>query len=128
MQKFANHKEVGKVAEILASEYCVKKGYTIIENNFRNRYGEIDIIAKSPEGILVFIEVKSSRRHNSFPAVNVTPKKIKQIYNTAKVWCAKQKIENYEMRFDVISIIFKSKSTENEIEHIENAFWANSWF
>jgi putative endonuclease len=50
---------VGGVGEDLAHIYLKNKGYRIINRNYRAKYGEIDIIAKSPSGVLVFIEVKT---------------------------------------------------------------------
>lgn len=51
--------ELGKLGEDLACEYLVDKGYKIIERNFRKPWGELDIIAKSPDRTLVFVEVKT---------------------------------------------------------------------
>ena len=54
--------ELGKSGEDLACRYLVDKGYKILERNFRKPWGELDIIAKSPEKILVFVEVKTVRQ------------------------------------------------------------------
>ena len=54
--------ELGKLGEDLACDYLVKKGYKIIERNFRKPWGELDIIAISPEKILVFCEVKTMKK------------------------------------------------------------------
>jgi len=44
-----NNRETGRLAEELAGKALIEKGYTILENNFSNRYGEIDIIAKDKD-------------------------------------------------------------------------------
>lgn len=55
-----NHREVGNEFEDAAAAYLEKNGYVILERNYRDRLGEIDIIAKN--GIeLVFVEVKYRR-------------------------------------------------------------------
>jgi len=54
--------ELGKLGEDLACRYLVDKGYKIIERNFRKPWGELDIIAKSPDKTLVFVEVKTVRQ------------------------------------------------------------------
>lgn len=51
--------EIGKSGEDMACEYLVNKRFTIIERNFRKKWGEIDIIAKDLKGVLVFVEVKT---------------------------------------------------------------------
>lgn len=50
--------ETGRMGENLASQALRKKGYRIIERNYRCRFGEIDIVA-STGGCLVFVEVRS---------------------------------------------------------------------
>jgi Holliday junction resolvase-like predicted endonuclease len=50
---------IGKIGENIACGYLVNKGYQIIDTNYRQKFGEIDIIAKSPDKTLVFIEVKT---------------------------------------------------------------------
>lgn len=54
--------ELGKLGEDLACRYLVDKNYKIIERNYRKPWGELDIIAKSPDKTLVFIEVKTTKR------------------------------------------------------------------
>ena len=52
-----NKRQVGTEKETLAAEYLEKKGYFIIEKNYRVRQGEIDLIAR--DGVcIVFVEVK----------------------------------------------------------------------
>lgn len=54
-----DNKITGKIGEDLACGYLVNKGYSILDRNYREKFGEIDIIAKSPDKSLVFIEVKT---------------------------------------------------------------------
>lgn len=51
--------DLGKLGEDLACQYLKKKGYKIIERNYWKSWGELDIVAISPEKILVFVEVKT---------------------------------------------------------------------
>ncbi|OGY57150.1 MAG: hypothetical protein A3D47_00125 [Candidatus Colwellbacteria bacterium RIFCSPHIGHO2_02_FULL_43_15] len=53
--------ETGKLGEDMATGYLIRKGYKIIERNHREKWGEIDIVAKSPDETLVFFEVKTSK-------------------------------------------------------------------
>jgi len=52
---------LGKYGEDIACEYLVDNKYAIVERNKATQFGEIDIIAKSPDKTLVFIEVKTIR-------------------------------------------------------------------
>jgi|SRR3989338_2435239 len=60
----ATKSETGKLGEDLACKYLVGKGYKIIDRNYRKPWGELDIVAKSPDGTLVFVEVKTVVSHN----------------------------------------------------------------
>lgn len=56
--KSMNHKEIGNLGEALAAELLKRKGYQILERNYRCAYGEIDIIA-ARHNMIAFVEVKT---------------------------------------------------------------------
>ena len=58
-----DNKKTGNKGEDLATEYLEKKGYKIIERNFRTRFGELDIVCWDAQ-ILVFVEVKTKIGHD----------------------------------------------------------------
>jgi len=76
---------LGQTGETVAVRYLKKYGYKIIETNYRNSLGEIDIIA-SDKDVIVFVEVKT-RRNNLFvhPKEAVTQKKQLTISRVAQV-------------------------------------------
>ena len=113
----ANKRQTGTAYEIKAEEYLIEKGYRILERNFQNRNGEIDIIAKDGE-YFCFIEVKY-RTTNEFgsPFEAVDVRKQKQIRKVAAYYLMKQKLNEWTpCRFDVIGFV------GDEMTHIENAF------
>jgi putative endonuclease len=55
----AKHISLGKIGEDVAIRYLLRRGFSIVERNFRKKYGEIDIVAKAPDKTLVFVEVKT---------------------------------------------------------------------
>ena len=85
----ANKRQTGTSYEIKAEEYLLQNGYKILERNFRNRSGEIDIIAKDGE-YFCFIEVKY-RTTNDFgnPFEAVDYRKQNQIRKVANYYCMK---------------------------------------
>ena len=117
----ASHKQkIGKEGEIAAVRYLKQQGYKIIEQNYRSRAGEIDIIAKEKR-TLVFVEVKT-RRSRSFgsPKWAVTPKKQKAISMAALHYLKMTGQNNVAARFDVVSILAQEEDTL--IELVRNAF------
>ncbi len=111
---------LGKLGELKASHYLVKKHYTIVERNFTSRFGEIDIIAENKK-YLVFAEVKM-RNENSIaePREFVDYSKQKKIIATAQLYLAYHPTE-LQPRFDVIEV-FSENDKIKSIKHLENAF------
>ena len=112
--------EKGRFGEDLACRLLIKKGYDIIERNWRSRYGEIDIIAEN-EDDLVFVEVKLRKnKEHSLPSESVDSRKIKKISQTAGVYLSELENCNKTIRFDIIEIV---NSSPPLIRHMENAFY-----
>jgi putative endonuclease len=121
---------LGQRGEDLAAEYLQGAGYRLVERNYRNLYGEIDIIAEdrtcSAWGIqgktLVFVEVKT-RKNNLFssPSEAVTHRKQLQISKVALEYLNQNKLTDVAARFDVVAI-FLPDSGASQIELIRNAF------
>jgi putative endonuclease len=110
----------GKKSEALAVRHLKRNGYRILEQNYRNRLGEIDIIAQD-RNTLVFVEVKAGRT-NKFgnPKWAVTPKKQRKISMVALSYLKTLNKGNVKARFDVVSI---QKGGETpQIEIVKNAF------
>jgi putative endonuclease len=118
----SQHNETGKEGEKAAVAYLVKKGYRIIEINWRYNYKEIDIIAQDGEE-MVFVEVKT-RATTAFelPKEAVTKKKMKHLVYAADAYLQLKNID-LESRFDIISVLAQDEF--KILEHIEDAFKAN---
>ena len=112
-------KTIGDKGENVALNYCLSKGYELVERNYRSRYGEIDIILKDDQYI-IFAEVKT-RKYDSIatPSEFVDNRKRKRILMTAAIYLDENPTD-LQPRFDVIEIIY---DTFIHINHIENAFY-----
>ena len=112
--------EIGKKGETVAVHYLKKQGYRIIEQNYRSKAGEIDIIAREKQS-LVFVEVKTrSSRSFGSPKWAITPKKQKAISMAALYYLKMTNQNNVDARFDVVSILLQGEDTQ--IELVRNAF------
>ena len=112
--------QFGKESESLAVKYLKKNGYKILEQNYRNKIGEIDIIAKE-KGTLVFVEVKARKTHVfGNPKWAVTPKKQRKISMVALYYLKATKQTHVKARFDVVAL--SSAKEDLQIEIIKNAF------
>ena len=110
---------LGIEGENIARKFLIEKGYKILLKNFRCRQGEIDIIAKDRNEI-VFVEVKTrvNLNHGS-PSEAVDRNKRNRIIKASKYFLYVKKLENRNIRFDVIEIIKKDKFYIRHIKNVE---------
>ena len=113
--------ERGKWGEALALVFLKKKGYTVVTEGYRSRFGEIDLIVKNRE-FLVFVEVKL-RKSAKFALAReyVGYEKQRKLRATANLWLASHQT-HLQPRFDVIEIYKPNETATPQIVHIENAF------
>ena len=112
-------KLLGREGEDRAAKFLAKRGYRILERNYRTRSGEIDLIALD-RGVVVFVEVKT-RTSNAFgaPELAVTPQKQRRMLKAALGYMKYKKLHQVPCRFDVVAI---SGAAGPEVELIQNAF------
>ena len=114
--------QTGRLGEDLACRALKKKGYHIIERNYRCRHGEIDVVA-SKDDCLIFIEVRS-RTGNSFgtAAESVTAVKRQHLVATAMDYLGSHDNLPNNWRVDFVGINIDPSDTRSpSIEIIENA-------
>jgi len=116
-----SRQRLGQRGETLACRHLKKQGYQILEQNYRTRLGEIDIIARQGDS-LVFVEVKTRRsaRYGS-PALAITPQKQKKLSVNALSYLKYTRQMDSRARFDVV-LIRTGSSGAPEVEIIQNAF------
>ncbi len=116
-----NRQKIGQIGEQKAQNFLKRRGYQILECNFRTKGGELDIIAKEGD-CLVFVEVKT-RTNNEYgaPAEAVSFYKQQHMLSAAKYYLSRYGFET-ECRFDVIEVMLHKKSMFNiaKINHIKN--------
>lgn len=118
-------KAVGAKGEQLAIKFLKKKGYRILQRNYRRRNGEIDIICYD-RGTVVFVEVKTRYSDNyGPPELSVTEAKKRHMVKVALQYVAEKKIEGISLRFDVVSIFYSPNTKHPAITLFTNAFTKN---
>ncbi len=106
---------LGRTGERLAAGALVKRGYRVLEHNFRCSYGEIDIVAE--EGAdLVFVEVKT-RRGQSYgrPEEAVTWRKARKLAEVASSYLDQHACSDRSWRIDVVAVQLSSDGKMQEI-------------
>ncbi|MGE0704148.1 MAG: YraN family protein [Vicinamibacterales bacterium] len=111
---------LGKAGEDLACHELERRGYAVLARRYRNRTGELDIVARDGPTI-VFVEVKA-RAGSEFGAAEeaVTALKRRRIINVALDYLARHRLFGRPCRFDVVSV--RGGSDGPSVEVITNAF------
>ena len=114
-------KDTGAAGEKSASVFLRKKGYKILESNFRTPFGEIDLVARH-KGVIVFVEVKSRISYSLGPPyLAITPEKQRHIIRNALFYLKRRGRVNSYWRIDVVSVKLNGRHELESIELIENA-------
>lgn len=112
---------LGERGEALAWNFLKRQGYSILEKNYRTRFGEIDVIARKKD-VLVFLEVKTRRSHAfGLPLEAVDWKKRQKLIRVAEAYLQAKRLENRAARFDILSVTWDGRS-EPDFSLLEDAF------
>ncbi len=113
-------KAIGYKGEAIASDYLETLGYQIKKRNFTIRDGELDIIALTPENVLVFVEVKAYKPDSYYsPLESITRSKIRHLKRAIMVYISRFQVRN-QIRVDLITV-----ENEKVKDHLENIILFN---
>lgn len=119
----------GFAGEKLAGEWLEKRGYVILETNYRFMKAEVDLITFLPAkqyergGDLVFVEVKWRRNEDfAVPEASIGATKKRLMIQAAEAFLHERKLEGTPCRFDVVTIL--GDAPDLTFQHLEAAFIA----
>lgn len=118
--------KTGQIGEDLAYEYLVEKGYRILKRNYRQKWGEIDIVARAPDNTLIFVEVKTINNLGEgslLPEDEASASKIKKLKRTCEQFVSKFEDlidEKRGWRIDLVAIELQKGIPI--IRHYENIY------
>jgi putative endonuclease len=117
----AEHNESGRLAEQLAADWLVSKGYELMDSNYRHGYAEIDLIMTFRD-LLVFVEVKfRSGTGFGFAEEFVDSTKRKLLVKAADHYIH-EKDWKKDIRFDIVGV-YKDRFGTVNFRHFEDAFY-----
>jgi putative endonuclease len=111
---------LGRAGEDAAAAFYVRKGFTVVERNWRCSAGEIDLIVRRGS-LLVFCEVKTrSSVTRGLPSEAVDRRKQARLRRLAGRWLAERRPRARDLRFDVVAV--EGGPSGLRVAHIPNAF------
>ena len=119
------HNEIGKIGEDLARDYLEKNGFKIVEQNYRTKYAEIDLVAEKPmkflgKKTLVFVEVRTKVGENfGSPEDTINKAKLWKVLQNAKSYAGFKKWDGPQ-RIDAVCIVLRPDFSVSRLTHHEN--------
>jgi len=111
--------KIGRLGEEIAKKYLQANRYAIIEQNYRTRRAEIDLIALY-KGILIFIEVRTKRDERfGIPEESLNRKKKIKLVGNAKAYIARKRWQK-AYRIDAICIVLDNNYQLKRFNHHKN--------
>ena len=114
--------DFGRWAENCVAQYLESKNYKIIELNYRQKWGEIDIIATKGE-LLIFIEVKANRTEvTGFePENRVNPEKLRRLNRVIQTYLASKRYpDDQDWQIDIVALTLDRNRGVAKIKHFKN--------
>ena len=111
--------DIGHLGEDIARRYLEDKGYSVIDQNYKNKYAEIDLITRHKDN-LVFVEVKTRIGEQfGIPEDAINRDKLRRLIRNAQVYMMRK---NYDMdfRIDAVCIVLNENKQPIRIDHYEN--------
>lgn len=114
--------ERGRLGEDLTCAYLAGKGYRVIERNCREPCGELDIVARSADGLLVFIEVKTFRQEGDLrPEDELTKAKLVKFKRVASLYAGRHPElidDRLGWRLDLVAVVLEPKPVFRHYENV----------
>ncbi|ADB52092.1 YraN family protein [Conexibacter woesei] len=114
---------LGRIGENLAVEHLERRGFVVLDRNYRTRWGELDVVACDDERI-VFCEVKTRRLGSSAPLEGLREPQRRRLRRMAVSWLQAKPRRTYvpELRFDAVGVTIDATGQLVALEHLEGAF------
>ena len=119
-QEVRDRRETGASGEALAAAYLIARGWTVLARNWRCRTGEIDIIARDPDGVMVVCEVKTRRGLGyGDPLESITYAKVRRLRELAMEWVRSQEERVGPVRLDAVGVLVDARGLSS-VRHVVN--------
>ena len=115
----SGHLRTGSLGESIAKKHLKRKGYEILKQNYKNKYAEIDLIARDKDS-LVFVEVRT-RVGEKFgtPEESINRNKLNKLVKNAEAYI---NFRNYKgkYRIDAVCIVLYENKKPRRVSHYKS--------
>ncbi len=115
-------RDAGDRGERAAARYLEERGCEFLAAQWRCRYGELDLVARSRDGVICFVEVKlRSAGAIGLPREFVDGRKRDRLRKAATAYLLETGLDDVPARFDVAEV-YVGKNGSLRVEYLEDAF------
>lgn len=121
MSDTGHRQRLGRWGEQLAADHLQAHGYTLLARNWRTAAGEIDLVARDGDEVVI-VEVKTRRgAGHGLPEEALTPRKANQLLQLGAAYVAEHFPDEPSWRIDLIAVELDSSGKLLRCDHIEHA-------
>ncbi|HHU40351.1 MAG TPA: YraN family protein [Propionibacterium sp.] len=111
-------RETGGQGEDLVAHYLQRRGWEVLDRNWRTAAGEIDLVCRDPEGAVVVCEVKARRgRGWGSPLEAITYDKAVRLRRLAAAWARAHDVAVPSLRVDALGVLWHRDGTAS-VQHV----------
>lgn len=111
----------GRQGEAIAAEHLIGQGLIVLDRNWRCDIGEIDIVAREGDTLVICeVKTRSSRRFGD-PLEAITSAKANRLRRLAARWVTENDVHPREIRIDLVGIVMSGSVNSPEIEFVRGA-------
>ena len=115
-------KDLGDRGENLTADWLLSRGYQILDRRWRCRYGELDLVGRTPEGTICFVEVKLREGGSrTLPREAVDARKQARLRSAAALYLSQHELDA-PARFDVAEIYTDENHRITGVTYLADAF------
>ena len=130
----ALHNEIGRIGEDIAANWLIRNGFTVVDRNYRKKYGESDIVAREVSGNTIFVEVKTVSYETKDalqhavscgtwrPEEKVHAYKQKRLARAIQAWISEKRYSG-QWQIDVLAIRLVQSTKYASIKRISNVIF-----
>lgn len=129
MDKLIHPHAIGVLGESVAERYMIRKGHRILDRNYRQKWGEIDVISQKKKRVH-FIEVKTVsevllgngevRGADAYrPEDNIHPRKLERLHRAIQSYLYERKID-YDWQIDVVTVRLDIRNRRAKVVYLDN--------
>lgn len=116
-------KAAGNRGEAAVAQYLRKRGCTLLASQWRCRFGEIDLVARTKGGVLCFVEVKLRGPSSiAVPREFVDARKQARLRTAAGCYLSTYDMADAPARFDVAEVYMDGQGQVLRLNYLEDAF------